>query len=105
MTNQAHNDKKLNEHGQIKKYRQKRQISGSGETADASKYDKGTNPTPDQGEEVKGENKEKRGVNKRHKRTEIVELHTKNRYFKDEKLEVCAVLGLLSKKKRYWNGF
>ena len=79
------------------KYRRERQISGSGETDDSSKYDEVTTPKPDQGGEVKEIDTGNRRVNHSRGRIELVQLHTANRYFRGNTPEVGAVLGLLSK--------
>ena len=82
----------------LNKYRQERQISGFGENVYTSKYDKGTTPTPDQGEEYKEINTGNRTGNKSFSRTELVHIHTSNIYFKGDTPEVGSVLGLMSKK-------
>ena len=73
-------------------------MSGYGETDDARKDKEGTTPTPDHGEKVKETNTGNRRVNEICRRVEQVKLHTEKGYFKGDKPEVGAVLGLLSKK-------
>ena len=73
-------------------------MSGSRETANASKDEEGNTPTLDQGEEFKETNTGNRRGNQINRRTELVQLHIANRDFKDNTPEVRAVLGLLSKK-------
>ena len=72
-------------------------MSGSGETTNAGKYDKGTATTPDQGEEVKKMNTLKRRGNQSFRSTEPVQLHIEHIYFKGNTLGVGSVLSLLSK--------
>ena len=59
-------------------------MSGSGETADKIKYDKGTTIIPYQDEEVKETNTGNRRGNQSRRGTELVQLHTPNRYFKGD---------------------
>ena len=57
-------------------------MSGSGETADANKDDEGNTPTPNHGKEVEETSTVNRRGNQSHRRTDIVQLHTSDRYFK-----------------------
>ena len=71
-------------------------MSGSIETADSIKDDKVTNPTLDKGGWVKEMETGNRRGNQSRRRTELVQLHTVNRYFKGDTPELGAVLRLLS---------
>ena len=59
-------------------------MSGSGETADKIKYDKGTTIIPYQDEEVKETNTGNRRGNESLRRMEIVQIHTTHIYFKGD---------------------
>ena len=81
-------------------------MGASGETDNSSKNNKEKNkvagtvqiPTPDQGEEIRETNAGNRRVNRSHRRTKMLQLHTAHRYFKGDTLEEGSVLGLLSEK-------
>ena len=73
-------------------------MNGYGKTADASKYGKEMNPTPDKGEEDKETNTVNRKGKQSLRRTELVHIHAAQRDFMGDTPEVGAVLGLLSEK-------
>ena len=57
-------------------------MSGSWETSDASKYDKGRTPTSDQGKGGKAMNAGNRMGKYISRRIELVQINTTHRYFK-----------------------